>query len=191
MTAQEERHVIYALNTELSDRELHLIGSIVSQWGFLEDDIFHQTLWSFEEEVDVPTSMNNVQFTAVLKLWLERVVNQQDQARREVLRAQYDQIVLLHEYRKAVVHSRWEWRPHTPDEIIAVRVHKKSIQRVKFTTDDLADMATRLGQVRYWITYPGGMEQHAAELSAEGGYLSRRAYDLLTGRAALDGFVGP
>ena len=35
------------LGTELSDRETYLIGSIISQWGFLKARIFEQTLLSF------------------------------------------------------------------------------------------------------------------------------------------------
>lgn len=173
------------LNTELSEREIFLIGSIVSQWGFLESDIFEQTLLSFEDDEDLPASMNNAQFSSVLKLWMERVAKKQDGARQAVLKAQYDEILYLSDFRQAVVHSRWDWRPDTPDEITAVRAHKKSVKRVKFTGDELADFSTRLGQVRYRIRYPGGLEDHATELSASGGYISRRGFELLFGRAKL------
>lgn len=173
------------LNTELSEREIFMIGSIVSQWGFLEADIFEQTLLSFEDGDDLPAAMNNAQFSAVLKLWLERVVDKQHEARRLVLTAQYDEIIYLSEFRQAVVHSRWEWRPEAPDEITAIRVHKKSVKRVKFTTDDLAEFSTRLGQARYRIRYPGGHEDRAAEIAATGGYISRRGFELLFGRAQL------
>lgn len=178
--------MIYTLNTELHDREIFLIGSIVSQWGFLESDIYEQTLLSFEGEEGLPASMNNAQFSAVLKLWLRRVVKRQpDESRMTVLQSQFEEIVSLSEYRQAVVHSRWEWRPDAPDEITAVRVHNKSILRVKFTADGLFDLSTRLGQVRYRIRYPGGTADRAAEMSAVGGYITRQGYDLLEGRATF------
>lgn len=180
----------FILSTELSEDEVYLIGSIVAQWGFLEADIFDQTLLSFVESESLPTSMNNVQFSAVLELWLERVVERQNDARKAVLKAQYDEIVSLNEYRQAVVHSRWEWRPDAPDEITAIRVHKKNIKRVKFTAKDLADFYTRLGQVRYSIRYPGGIEGRAEEMAATGGYISRLGWDLLSGRRSLDDFAG-
>lgn len=173
------------LNTELSEREISLIGSIVSQWGFLEADIFEQTLLSFADGDELPASMNNAQFSEVLKLWLQRVVLQQDDARKEVLNAQYDAILSLSEYRQAVVHSRWEWRPDLPEEITAVRVHKKSVKRVKFTPEDLFEFSSRLGSIRYSIRYPRGTEDRAAELSQTGGYISRAGWDLLSGRTKL------
>lgn len=135
--------------------------------------------------------MNTAQFSAVLQIWLTRVAEQHDAARKAVLRAQYDEIVYLSEFRQAVVHSRWEWRPDSPEEITAVRAHKKMIKRVKLTADDLFDISTRLGQVRYRVRYPGGTEDRAAELSAAGGYISRRGYDLLSGRAELKAPSGP
>lgn len=173
------------LNTALSEREIFLIGSIVSQWGFLQADIFEQTLLSFANSDKLPTSMNNAQFSALLKLWLERVVEKQDDARRLVLKAQYDEIIYLSDFRQAVVHSRWEWHPDAANEITSVRVHKKSVKRVKFTTEDLAEFSRRLGEARYRIRHPGGHEDRAAELAAAGGYISRRGYELLFGRAEL------
>jgi len=91
----------YTLNTELNDKEVYLIGSIVSQWGFLESDIFNQTLLSFDDSEGLPPPMNNVKFSGVLALWRERVVLRKDDARKEVLQAQYDEIVRLSDYRQA------------------------------------------------------------------------------------------
>ncbi len=173
------------LCTELSDREVYLIGSIVSQWGFVEADIFDQTLLSFSEEEALPKAMNNSQFSDVLKLWLSRVAERQDGERKAVLKAQYDEIVALNVYRQAVVHSRWVWRPDIPDEVTAVRVHGKSIKRVKFTADDLENFATRLGQLRYHLKYPGGLSDRAGEMEAAGFYISRTAWDLMSGRSSL------
>lgn len=178
--------MIYTLNTQLSEREIYLIGSIVAQWGFLENDIFDQTLLSFAESETLPVAMNNAQFSAVLQLWLERVVEQQDDARKGVLKAQYAEIISLSKFRQAVVHSRWEWQPDRPKEITAVRVHKNSVKRVKFIADDLTDIAIRLGQVRFWIQYPGGTEDRAAEVATTGGHISRLGWDLLAGRVPLD-----
>jgi len=175
-----------SLSTELSEHEIYLIGSVVSQWGFLESDIFNQTLLSFMESENIPTSMNNAQFSSVLKLWLERVVERQDDATKAILKAQYDEIVTLSEYRQAVVHSRCEWRPDAPDEITAVRAHKNILKHITFTADDLANFSSRLGQVRYWIKYPRGSEQHSAEISATGLHISRGGWKLLAGRTSSD-----
>lgn len=176
------------LDTELTDREVFLIGSIVSQWGFLEADIFEQTLLSFEDEdSSLPVAMNNAQFTTVLKLWLQWVVEKQDSARKAVLKKKYQEIGELSAYRQALVHSRWEWRPDAPDAITAIRVHKKTIKRVTLTSEDLLQLSIRIGQIRYLIRYPGGIEDRAAELTAAGGYIGRRGWKLLTGRKDLDG----
>lgn len=122
----------------------------------------------------------NAQFSEVLRLWLDRVIAKQEDAKKEVLKAQYDKILSLSEYRQAVVHSRWEWQPDAPDEVAAVRVHNKLIKRVKFTSDDLSEFAVSLGEIRYSIRYPGGVEDRAAEMAATGGYMSRSAWKMFT-----------
>lgn len=59
-------------NDELSDRETFLIGKVIAQWGALEHEVFVQTLMTFDmpdgEEVVLPKTMNNLQFTDVLNL---------------------------------------------------------------------------------------------------------------------------
>ncbi|WP_445679995.1 hypothetical protein [Radicibacter daui] len=179
--------MIHGLNTELSEREIYLIGSIVSQWGFLESDIFEQTLLSFAESDSLPAAMNNAQFSAVLDLWLVRVIEQLNGPKKEVLKACYAEIISLNEYRQAIVHSRWEWSPNAPEEITAVRIHKKNIKQVKFTADDLADLSLALSQIRYRVRYPGGLEDQAAEMMAAGGYVSRRAWGVLFGPTPAKG----
>lgn len=177
----------YILSNELSEREVYAIGLIVAQWGFIESEIFEQTLLSFGENEDLPASMKtNAQFTEVLKLWLERVAEMQDTPKKDTLTAQYRKIISLSEFRQAVVHSRWEWRPDAPDEITAVRIHKQNIKRVKFTSDDLADFAISLGEILYSIRYPGGLQDRAEEMAKLGGHISRLGWDLLSGRVTLD-----
>lgn len=177
----------YVLNTELSERELGLIGSVVAQWGFLENDIFEQTLLTFEDEDSLPSSMiQNAQFSEILKLWLRQVVEKQSGARKAVLLAQYEKILSLNEYRQAVVHSRWEWRPQAPDEIVAVRIHKKTIKRVRFSVDDLLDFSSQLGEVRFWLRYPSGAEDQAEEMAKLGGYISRRGWEMFADLRATD-----
>lgn len=182
----------YVLDTDLSERETFLIGSIVSQWGFIESEIFDQALASFEENEELPRSMiTNAQFGTVLDLWLERVVEKKDQARRKVLRAQYERIISNNEFRQAVVHSRWEWRPEEPDQIVAVRVHKHSIKRVVFSVEDLAKFASTLGEIRYLIRFSGGNEDRAEEMNKSGRHTSRLGWDLITGRAKLSDLTKP
>lgn len=181
-----ERPMKIVLSTELSEREIYLIGSIVAQWGFLEADIFDQTLLSFTDTDCLPTAMNNAQFSGVMELWRKRVIPQHDQVRQKVLIAQYEEIVSLNEHRQAIVHSRWEWHPQAPEEITAVRVHKKNVKRQTFTADDLEELSVRIGALRYSIRYPGGLEDRAAEMSKTGGYISRMGWDLLSGRTSIE-----
>ncbi len=176
----------YILNTDLSERETFLIGSIVSHWGFIESEIYDQTLISFADDEELPRSMTtNAQFSTVLELWLKRVVAKKDKTRRSVLQTQYDRIKSNNEFRQAVVHSRWEWRPDEPDQIVAVRVHKNCIKRVVFSVEDLAEFASTLGEIRYLIRFPGGLEDRAEEMNKLGGHMSRLGWDLMTGRAKL------
>lgn len=176
----------YTMDTGLSDNETYAIGLIVSQWGFLETEIFHQTLMSYgEDDVQPGVLKKNVQFTEVLKLWKSRVAEKASGDRKHVLLSQYEKIKKLGKFRHAVVHSRWEWNPNTVNEIKAVRIHNKQIKTVKFTTEDLADFANTLGEVRYNVLYPGGLEDRAEAKEAADGQISRAFWNMLTGNNAL------
>ncbi|XHE11787.1 hypothetical protein PCC82_08165 [Agrobacterium deltaense] len=171
----------YVLDTSLNERETYLLGSIVSQWGYLEADIFEQTLQALADVEPLPKEMNNAKFSLVLDLWLREVAEKQVGERRAVLITQYERIRELSQFRQAVVHSRWEWNPEKPDEVVAVRVIKKEIIRAKFTVQDLADMAGRVGEIRYLIRYPGGLEDRAKEMAETGFFVSRGGWERLFG----------
>lgn len=129
----------------------------------------------------LPKEMNNAKFSLVLDLWRREVAEKQEEDRKAVLIAQYHQIQELSPFRQAVVHSRWEWTPEKPDVVVAVRVIRKEIIRAKFTVQDLADMAGRIGEIRFSIRYPGGMQDRAKEIADAGFFVSRRGWAFLCG----------
>ena len=55
---------LHIWDAELSDREVFLVGKIVIQWGALQDEIFKQTLSTFEDDgtepLALPKAMNNL-----------------------------------------------------------------------------------------------------------------------------------
>lgn len=170
----------YVISTELSDQESYLIGSIVSQWGFIENEIFEQTYLSFGDEEELPKSMiSNAQFSIVLDLWLKRVAKRQTSPKRDILIGVYDKIKYLSEFRQAIVHSRWEWDPAARDVITATRIHNKTIKRVKFNSKGLSEFSSDLGEIRYLIRYPGGLEDRAEEMNKIRGHLSREFWEAI------------
>jgi hypothetical protein len=124
-------------DAELSDREVFLVGKIVTQWGALQDELFKQTLLTYEgdgsEPLALPKAMNNLQLTELLDLWKERVVDQAQGDRATVLQAQFDAIQILKEFRDALVHGMWEWSAEDPSKISAVRVRRKQVITTHFT----------------------------------------------------------
>ena len=177
----------YSINTELSEIETYLIGSIVSQWGFLESDIFAQTFQSFKDGEEIPASIKkNVQFSQALDLWLKRVVEIHGAEEKSVLTEQYEKIKSHSDFRQAIVHSRWEWEPDAPNVITAERVHKETIKRVSFTAEDIREFAESLGEIRFFIRYPVGLEDRAKEMGKSSGHITRPFWDLLSGRAQPD-----
>ncbi|MBD8663028.1 hypothetical protein IFT59_07150 [Rhizobium sp. CFBP 8752] len=178
-----------ALQTSLSKRETYLIGSIVSQWGYLEADIFEQTLVAMSDLDPLPKAMSNTNFGLVLDLWLERVAEPKDDERRAVLKAQYDMIQLLTDFRQAVVHSRWEWNANKPDEVVAVRAKKKELIRATFTINDLIEMDARIGEIRYLIRYPSEQDR-ADELADDGIRISRSGWEMLFGQPTVTDETG-
>lgn len=171
----------YVISTELSEQETYLIGSIVSQWGFIENEIFEQTYLSFGEGEELPKSMvSNAQFSIILDLWLKRVAELKSSPKREILIGVYDKIKSLSEFRQAVVHSRWELDPSARGVITASRIHNKTIKRIKFNFKDLSEFSTDLGEIRYLIRYPGGLEDRAEEMNKVRGHLSREFWEAIT-----------
>jgi hypothetical protein len=155
--------VKYVWGPELSDREVHFIGTIFVQWGALEHEIFMQTLKTFEPVEGVgdisalPKELNNLQFSGVLELWNERVAMPRRGKRGKVLQRQYLEIKRLKELRDALTHGMWHWIPENLGEIRTVRVKKREVITSCFSADFLGDLARRVGEINYNIRFPGGL----------------------------------
>ncbi len=183
----------YRWDAELSDREVFLIGKIIIQWGALEHEIFTQTLITYDapevEQVALPRAMNNLQFTELLNLWKERVVDLAEEERAKVLKHQFDEILKLKDSRDALVHGMWEWAAADLSKISTVRVRKKEVITTHFTADDLDNFFDRLAKTNFKIRFPGGVEDLARERAEQGFYISRRGLSMLTGDRMADDWL--
>lgn len=193
MTADTKDFHIW--NDELSDREIFFIGKIIAQWGALEHEVFMQTLKTFDaphgEEITLPKSMNNLQFTDVLNLWKERVAEKTKGERGEVLQQQYDRILTLKDYRDALVHGMWEWSAGELSKVTAVRIRKKEIISTQFTADDLQNFYSRVGGINFKLRFPGGSEEFAQQMAEAGSYASRRWLSMMAGDSLADEWLAP
>jgi len=185
----------YKFDLELSDKELHFIGQIVSQWGALEYEIFNQTLLAFDcpdsEEIVLPKEMNSLQISVILEQWKKHVIDKAEPEVAEVLRDQYERISELKDYRDALVHGMWEWSPSDIGKINTVRIKKKKIIKVHFSADDLYDFYSRLAGINFKIRFPRGTEDIARERAAQGGYFSRRFLSMVTDNDIADDWLSP
>ncbi|MDB5988965.1 MAG: hypothetical protein JWQ10_368 [Herbaspirillum sp.] len=175
---------MHTFDLELSDRETFFIGHIIAQWGALEHEIFIQTLKTFDrtedEELVLPSQMNNLSFTSVLAIWKTRVADQAEGKRGAVLLEEYQKIIELHEHRNALVHGMWDWSKSDPTKISIVRIRKKEIITVHFTADDLQDFSLRVAKINFKLRYPGGVEDLVTDRIEQGFYISRRGLSLFT-----------
>ena len=187
------RDDFYQWNDELSDRETFLVGKIIAQWGALEYEVFTQTLMSFEEiegkDIILPKAMNNLQFTDVMNLWKERVIGVAVGERGKVLEQQFEKILKLKDYRNALIHGMLQWSIEELSKITSVRIRKKEIVSVHFTSDDLYDFFRQLGSINFKIRFPGGHEDLAEARAKEGFYVSRLGLGLLTGDPVADEWI--
>lgn len=167
-----EKSALHIWDAELSDREVFLIGKIVIQWGALQDEIFKQTILTFEDDgaepPALPKAMNNLQLTELFDLWKERVIDQAEGSRAEVLQSQFDEIQELKEFRDALVHGMWEWLADDPSKITTVRVRRKQVITTHFTAEGLEDFFRRMGSVNFNIRFPGGTDEFAEALAERG-----------------------
>lgn len=168
---------------QLSDHEVHFIGMIFIQWASLEHEVFEQTLKTFDSGRDevpqLPKEMNNLQFTAVLELWKERVADNASKRRSKVLQQQYENILRHKEARDALAHGMWNWSIEDLGRISTIRVKKRQVITAHFSVQTLGDMAMALGEINFKVRFPGGLADLAKARMEQGGYISRTAMAML------------
>lgn len=176
MTKDEQLKSIW--DAGLTDQEYCIIGHIVAQWGALESEVFIQTLFSFGDEVNInnlPKEMNNLNFTAVLKLWKKRVVDNTPDEKRNVLESAYEKILEYKDIRNSIVHGMWDFSLREPNTISTMRVKKDQIISAKFEDGYLSDYSLNLAEINMNIRYPGGMEEMFMERAESGFYVNEAA----------------
>ncbi len=186
MSKGDKMKVLFDL--QLTDKETYFIGKIVAAWASLEHEVFVQTLHTYvpaddgEDSPKLPKEMNNIQFTGVLRLWKERVVDQAKGKRRKTLERVHARILRGHEYRKAIVHGMWHWSPDNVDRVTSTRIVGKQIISVHFDADGLYSFMTDLLEINFDLRYPRGTAELAMKRSKEGLYISRRFAAMMTGK---------
>jgi len=178
---------------QLSDREIHFVGTVFVHWASMEHEVFMQTLVSFESDgldsVKLPKVMNNLQFTGVLDLWKQRVVDKAKGRKAKVLLAQYETICKLKTFRDALSHGMWHWSPQDLGAIHTVRIKKQQVITSEFSVKDLEKFALRIAEVNFRIRFPRGLVELAKAQMQDGGYISRRALAMFSGAPVdRDGF---
>lgn len=184
------------LHDELTDKETYFIGKIVAAWASLEYEVFAQTLQTYvsanerEELSKLPKEMNNIQFTGVLRLWKERVVDQAKSKRRKTLERVYEGILQRIEYRKAIVHGMWNWSLDNVERITSTRIVGKQIISVHFDAGALYSFMTDLQEINFYLRYPRGTAEFAMQRGREGLRISRRFAAIMTGNRHDAGLPG-
>jgi hypothetical protein len=133
--------------------------------------------------------MNNLQLATMLDLWKERVVEQAERKRADVLRLQLDEIRTLKEFRDALVHGMWHWTVAEPTRISTVRVRRKQVITTHFNVTDLQDFADRVANINFKIRYLGGLKDLAAARGERGSGISRMGLAILSGAPVIDDWL--
>jgi len=171
----------HMLDLGLSDREKFFIAEIISQWGAIEHEVFHQTLLTFEPGDALPREMNNLQFSGVLKLWKERVVDPANAKRIKVLREVHSGIEANQDARNALVHGMWGWEPSAPGTIFVTRVKRDQVIKSTFTGDSLQTLSLEISGLYFKLKYPRGLAELAQERAQTGYSVSRRWMAMMSG----------
>ena len=162
-------------DTGLTHEERMVIGDIVAQWGALEAEIFGQTLESFDSDIHVsqlPRAMRNRNFSEVLELWKERVVDAAGDAIKKTLKEAYEKILKLRDARHSIVHGMWDFTVSEPKTISTFRVKDDQIIHTTFKDGALADVGMRIAEINMSIRYPGGLRQFFEEQMSDGVYVN-------------------
>lgn len=179
MSEDSDNELKHLWDDGLADDELFFIGKIVAHWGAIENEVFIQTLQTFNingsESVELPKAMNNMNFRKVLELWHKRVVSKAEEPKRSVLEVQGKKIQSYQDYRNALVHGMWGWELGRPEVITTTRIKKKNIITTKFNDRDLQDLYTELAEINLYIRYPGGIDDIVQEQEEKGLYVNEAA----------------
>ena len=181
------------MKLELSDAELFLIGSVVAQWSALEFEVFSQTLASYISEGPgaLPKSLNGIQFTETLSLWRKRVVDTATGNRHKKLVKEHGKILHYKEQRDALVHGMWDFTGSDLEEIVSIRVKKKTLIKARFTAKELSDLGAALGAINFNIRFPGGLKDFAKRQAANAPYMSRRFLAMMTDHPIQKDWISP
>ena len=160
----------------LANKEYCIIGTIVAQWGALEAEVFDQTLITFGSDIHVnqlPREMNNLNFTSVLKLWKERVVDTSEAKVKSLLEKTYKKILELKDFRNSIIHGMWEFSLGEPKTISTFRVKKDQLIHTVFKDGSLANFSMEVAQLNADIRYPGGLAEFFQDQMSDGFYVNK------------------
>jgi len=162
----------------LTEEEYCVIGNIVAQWGALEAEVFGQTLMSFGPDINInqlPKEMNNLNFTSVLELWKERVVDTSDGDAKSLLEEAYEKILELKDIRNSIVHGMWDFSLKEPQTISTMRVKKDQLIHTTFKDGYLSEFAMEVAELNMNIRYTGGLADFFQDQMRDGGYVNEAA----------------
>lgn len=176
-TKSDDSGLDQAHYVELSEIELSCIGHIVAQWGALEYEIFLQTLQTFGKQATaLPKVMNNMQFSGVLELWKERVVDQCNGEKKKNL----ENSILLF-ITTMTIEMHWCMECGIRTDLLRLksklRIRKTEVISTHFTVSDLQDFSLAVAKINFSIRYPRG-DEDLAELLNKGGHIGRLATSL-------------
>lgn len=176
MSTDETMKLIW--DAGLSDSEYMIIGDVVAQWGALEAEIFTQTLDSFGSNIrvsELPRAMRNRNFSEVLNLWKERVVDVSGDAVNRILKGAYEKILKLKDVRHSIVHGMWDFSLSEPKTISTFRVKDDQIIHATFKDGALADVRMQIAEINASIRYPGGILDYFQDQMSGGVYVNHAA----------------
>ncbi|BDV36301.1 hypothetical protein [Methylocystis iwaonis] len=171
---------------ELSEREFYFIGNIVAQWGFLEHEIFSQTVLCFADGSQPPKELHELQFTKILTLWESYVVSAATGDRKAILQQQLVKIRHYKDFRDALIHGMWDYDKSAPEQITTTRARKKQLITVRFTAYQLQEFAAEMSKINAAIQFPGGFEEYAAMRAEQGSFMSRRWIAMMSGNPVIE-----
>lgn len=116
--------------------------------------------------------MRNRNFSEVLELWKERVVNKAEDTLQKTLNDAYEKILKLKDARHSIVHGMWDFTVSEPKTVSTFRVKDDQIIHTTFKDGALADVGMRIAELNMSIRYPGGIEDFFREQMSGGVYVN-------------------
>lgn len=160
----DDRH---ELQSELTDVELMLLGSINVSWAYLEHQLFAVSSAlanDLDPGADIQINIRNVNLMRRLEAFKTLIDHVADADTKKYLTSLRLKMSGLKRSRERITHGLWDWEPRFPAKMIASSFRPRHEFTEPFDSEKLQKLARAIAHLNFLFAFPGGKKQAQEEM---------------------------